>query len=39
MNKQSRKLPAVLLLLFISITMAFPQVTTSGMNGKIHLKI
>lgn len=35
MNKQVRKLSVILLLLFISATVAFSQVTTSGMTGRI----
>lgn len=33
MNKQVRKLSVILLLLFFSVTAAWSQVTTSGMNG------
>lgn len=35
MNKQVRKLSVILLLLFFSATVAFSQVTTSGMTGRI----
>ena len=35
MNKQARKLSFLLLLLFISVTTAFSQVTTSSMSGRI----
>lgn len=35
MNKQVRKLSAMMLVLLLSITAAFSQVTTSSMNGRI----
>jgi hypothetical protein len=35
MNKQGSKLTFMLLLLFLSVTAAFSQVTTSGMSGRV----
>ena len=35
MNKQARKLSFLLLLLFISVTTVFSQVTTSSMSGRV----
>jgi hypothetical protein len=35
MNKQGSKLSFMLLLLFLSVTTAFSQVTTSGMSGRV----